>query len=101
MISNVFGTTNIDELCEELFKPKNHPALIFYVSWYRGGGEQSGSIVWADVREHNEIPNKYLMPYYQIFGHTYARNPIIEKHWAMLDYGKSCFILDEESLHNV
>ena len=96
--SELFDTTDIHEILEELFKPENHPALIFYVSYFRGGFSLSGSIVWADVREHGETKNKYLEPYYQIFGHTYCRNEIIRDNIAMLDCGKKCFELNDEEL---
>lgn len=99
--SNWFDTTDIKEICDNLFKPENHAALIGYVSYYRGGFTHSGSIVWADVREHEETKNKYLEPYYQIFGHTYCKKEIITEDFAMLDCGKKCFILDENSLHEL
>ena len=99
--SNWFNTTDIKEICDNLFKPENHAALIGYVSYHRGGFARSGSIVWADVREHGETKNKYLEPYYQIFGHTYCKEEIITEDFAMLDCGKKCFILDENSLHEV
>lgn len=96
--SELFDTTDIHKILEELFKPENHPALIFYVSYFRGGFAKSGSIVWADVREHGETKNKYLEPYYQIFGHTYCKNEIIRDNIAMLDCGKKCFELNDEEL---
>ena len=97
-MSKTFDTTSISELCEELFKPENHSALIFWVGYLRGGLNRTGSIIWADVREHGETKNKYLKPYYQIFGHTYARKEIITDDFAMLDTGKNCFMLNENEL---
>ena len=99
--SKWFDTKDISEICSNLFEPKNHPALIGYVSYFRGGINTTGSIVWADIREHGETKNKYLQPYYQIFGHTYCKNEIIREDFAMLDCGRKCFILDEESLHEL
>lgn len=99
--SKWFDTKDISEICNNLFEPKNHPALIGYVSYFRGGINATGSIIWADVREHGETKNKYLQPYYQIFGHTYCKNEIIREDFAMLDCGRKCFILDEESLHEL
>lgn len=66
------------------------------VSFYRGGYADSGSPVWADVREHakSQVPQVF-----QIFGHTYSKEAIIMEHFAMLDKGDSCYILDEEGLH--
>lgn len=100
-MSKTFDTTSVSEICKELFKPENHSALIFWVGYLRGGVNRTGSIVWADVREHGETKNKYLQPYYQIFGHTYCKNEIIREDFAMLDCGRRCFILDEESLHEL
>ena len=96
--SEWFDTTDIHKILEELFKPENHPSLIGYVSYYRGGFGPSGSIIWADVREHGETKNKYLQPYYQIFGHTYCKKEIITEDFAMLDCGKKCFELNSEEL---
>lgn len=97
-MSKAFGMTSISELCEELFKPENHSALIFWVGYLRGGLNRTGSIIWADVREHGETKNKYLKPYYQIFGHTYCKKEIITEDFAMLDCGKKCFALNSEEL---
>jgi flavodoxin len=97
-MSKTFDTTSISELCEELFKPENHSSLIFWVGYLRGGLNRTGSIIWADVREHGETKNKYLKPYYQIFGHTYCKKEIITDDFAMLDCGKNCFMLNENEL---
>lgn len=97
-MSKTFDTTSVLEICKELFKPENHPALVFWVGYLRGGMNRTGSIIWADVREHGEVKNKYLNPYYQIFGHTYVKREIITDDFAMLDCGKKCFILNEEKL---
>lgn len=75
-----------------------------YRTWF---GEESGSILWSDVREkidldgsieNNILPNKdsVVDEYdYQIFGHTLMKNPIITDKWACLDC-KKAFILDED-----
>ncbi len=78
-----------------------------YRSWF---GEDSGSIVWSDVREKidlnnslesNIIPNadSIVEGYdYQIFGHTLQdKDPIITDKWACLDCRKA-FILDEDGV---
>lgn len=67
------------------------------VSIYRGGGNTSGSPVWADVREHLSDTDQDEV--FQIFGHTYARKEIITEKFAMLDTGKSCWVLDENGLN--
>ena len=78
-----------------------------YRSWF---GEDSGSIVWSDVREkidlddsleYNIIPNadSIVEGYdYQIFGHTQQnKDPMITDKWACLDCRKA-FILDEDGV---
>ena len=78
-----------------------------YRTWF---GEDSGSIVWSDVREkidlddsleYNIIPNddSIVKEYdYQIFGHTQQnKDPIITDKWACLDCRKA-FILDENGV---
>jgi hypothetical protein len=78
-----------------------------YRTWF---GEDSGSIVWSDVREkidlddsieYNIIPNddSIVKEYdYQIFGHTQqSKNPMITDKWACLDCRKA-FILDENGV---
>lgn len=61
-------------------------------SLYRGGYEQWGSPVWADVDEHiNEVEEVY-----QIFGHTYRKLLIYGEHFIMTDVGKYCWLFDTE-----
>lgn len=68
------------------------------VSFYRGGDQTSGSPVWADVYEHvkSQVPDVF-----QIFGHTYSKKEIIMEHFAMLDTGKNCWLLNENELIKV
>ena len=61
-------------------------------SWYRGGWEKTGSIVWADVREwikdQSFDKGGYPLEYdaYQIFGHTQlCGDPIVTDEFACLD----------------
>ena len=65
------------------------------VSYYRGGRSKEGSPVWADVHEHikSQVPQVF-----QIFGHTYSAKEVIMEHFAMLDTGNKCWILDKEGL---
>lgn len=65
------------------------------ISCYRGGWEKYGSPVWADVREHLNDP---VADIFQIFGHTYLKEPIFEENFAMLDTGDTCYILDKNGL---
>lgn len=53
----------------------NDPILkseLFKVGWTRGGWNQFGSLVWADLREHlKKNPDQCTWNnYYQVFGHT-------------------------------
>lgn len=63
------------------------------VSWYRGGHDKWGSPVWADVNEHINWEVKEV---YQIFGHTYSYEILVEKYFMMLDIGKNCWSFDTE-----
>lgn len=104
------GVTNIyKDICglsalkiNKFFKDKtgNIPNVVGLasVSYYRGGSESSGSIVWADVREHMNDPVEEV---FQIFGHTYSRSEIITKNFAMLDTGKDCWMLTDKGLNKV
>lgn len=78
-----------------------------YRSWF---GEDSGSIVWSDVREKIDLDNSLefnIIPNadsivegydYQIFGHTQQnKDPMITDKWACLDCRKA-FILDEDGV---
>jgi predicted MPP superfamily phosphohydrolase len=53
------------------------------ISWYRGGWAEYGSMIWADIREHE---GNYEEGVYQIFGHSQLKDqPIITEHFADLD----------------
>lgn len=73
------------------------------VSYYRGGMDSYGSMIWADVREYitskNEAKQEFLDTY-QIFSHTYMRSPIITPVWACLDVQEG-FILDNEGIKDM
>lgn len=60
-------------------------------SYFRGGWNPYGSIIWADVREFIKSYDNNIG--YQIFGHTRCYEPIVTKDFAMLDCSK-CFYLD-------
>lgn len=65
------------------------------ISLYRGGKHLYGSIIWADMEEHQE-EGSHLPNVYQIFGHTqqYA-NPVIERCFANLDCRKAFMLLED------
>lgn len=64
------------------------------VSYYRGGTDLAGSIVWRDALER--ISDKFG---YQIFGHTMLMNPVATNNWACLDC-KRIFVLSNDELYN-
>ncbi len=97
LVSDIFGN-DIDNICSELMTDLRG---LWCVGYVRGGEQPKGSIIWSDVREHGETPNKYLMPYFQVFGHTYCRKEIIRDDFAMLDCGKKCFVIDENELYGL
>ena len=71
----------------------------------RGGYDESGSMVWADVDEmihdsRQESPSAGDCPSgepccYQIFGHSQHANPLVGEHFACLDCRRA-FALDDE-----
>ena len=69
------------------------------ISYLRGGRSRYGSMVWADVSEHDskheEIPG-----YYQVFGHTLMYRPIINDYFACLDCQK-IFRINEDGIRQV
>ena len=107
---DIIGEPTVDSLNHLLDNPRGISALSEisnYRSWF---GEDSGSIVWSDVREKidlnnslesNIIPNadSIVEGYdYQIFGHTQQnKDPMITDKWACLDCRKA-FILDENGV---
>lgn len=69
-------------------------------------GEKTGSILWADIEEHNlnKAPEAYgLNKVFQVFGHT-RLNPEYDKlefdHLAMID-GQRCFMIDENRVEKI
>lgn len=67
------------------------------ISKYRGGWNWDGSCIWADMQEIFNKENKFCdTNMWQIFGHTYARQPIIdvESKLAMLDYGTAGTLIE-------
>lgn len=99
---NIFGEyQSIPEsakIANSLFKKKDDKFYIALLefSYYRGGLENIGSMVWADVREH-ESGEKGEDSVYQIFGHTQLiDSPIIDKSFADLDCRKP-FQINEET----
>ena len=84
---------------------KTHSNLLYRnlrnCSSYRGGYDNSGSPIWADVQEHiNKNVNKET-DWIQIFGHSWCKIPIhsiSEYEWYMLDTGKNVFYIDDNGI---
>lgn len=65
------------------------------ISYFRGGDNLYGSMIWSDLRERTTVEENTGI--YQIFGHTQLKdNPIIEKSFADLDCRRA-FRLDEKT----
>ncbi len=73
-------------------KPREVEPYLGQISVYRGGFDEFGSPVWADV---NEIDHDNVLSTadYSIFGHTQqANDPIITEKWACLDCRRAFII---------
>ena len=70
--------------------------LLNQVSWCRGGYNDAGSSVWADVRECPKETPLYD-GWYEIFGHTQLITEIIEPNFADLDC-RAGFILNSDGV---
>jgi hypothetical protein len=105
---DVIGNPTVENLNRLIDIPTGIAALSEISKYRTWLGEESGSILWSDLREkidlddsleYNIIPNddSIVKIYdYQIFGHTKLTDkPIITDKWACLDC-KKAFILDEE-----
>jgi predicted phosphodiesterase len=107
---NVIDKITPDSLTRLLYSSDGVRTLTDVSKYRTWLGEDSGSIVWSDVREkidlddsleYNIIPNadSIVEGYdYQIFGHTQQnKDPMITDKWACLDCRKA-FILDENGV---
>lgn len=106
---DIIGEPTVDNLNKLSKTPQGVKALSNISSYRTWLGEESGSILWSDVREKmdNESSEEAIIPNedsisplydYQIFGHTkLVKDPIIIDKWACLDCRKA-FILNEEGI---
>lgn len=68
------------------------------VSAERGGPEQYGSMIWADVQEQLSTPN-VMMGLTQVFGHTSLNRPLnIQNRIFCLDCGRAFYLNLENGL---
>jgi len=90
----------VEELNNLFQSEKLYPAL-GDISEYRGGCQETGSCVWADINEHfnnmQKSSNRFCSDSYQIFGHTlqWHEEPIVTDSFACLDC-RHAFHLDDD-----
>jgi len=84
-----YGVICIANLLNEAFWKGKLNKSLCQVSRWRGGYDEEGSCVWADVHEH--LNAQYPLPHhYQIFGHTQQiSDPVITDRFACLDCRKA------------
>lgn len=75
-------------------KPAEVEKVLTYISAYRGGYDDVGSCVWADVREIGDAALIETADY-SVFGHTQVGKVIITDRYADLDCRKA-FLLSED-----
>jgi len=72
-------------------------SMLFNVSWLRGGDDEFGSCIWADLEEH-EYEDMAIDGVYQVFGHTLGKPSIdeakITDRYAMLD-SRCAWVIDD------
>ena len=67
-----FSPVQVAQIFNEWWE-KRDPVLaseLFKIGWHRGGYEEVGSLVWADIREHIARRHIFWSHDYQVFGHT-------------------------------
>lgn len=83
------------EKLDKLLHSEEGVRALCEVGQNRYGLNPTGSIVWADVYEHDQ-DNCEIDDYYQIFGHSQQEtDPIIKDHIACLDCRKAFILTDE------
>lgn len=102
----LIGELTVDNL-NHLYDIPSGIKSLCEASYYRGGWDQFGSIVWCDVMEiaeetqlSKEAENRSIndkLPWdYQIFGHSQQeKEPIITSEFACLDCRKAFILTDE------
>lgn len=69
----------------------DHTEAFIEAGWMRGGLHPSGSIFWSDVDEPK------MRDWYQVFGHTRMKGPVITDEFASLDCSRT-FIVNTKTL---
>ena len=69
---NKYNPVQVASMFNEWWE-KRDPILtteLFRIGWHRGGWDEVGSLVWADIREHIARRHIFWSHDYQVFGHT-------------------------------
>ena len=94
----VIGKPTVESLNHLLQIPNGIKTLTDVSSYRTWFGDETGSIVWSDMREKQDNPKDADVEGYdyQIFGHTQQdEDPVITDKWACLDCRKA-FVLNED-----
>ncbi|MDR1675134.1 MAG: metallophosphoesterase [Tannerella sp.] len=86
----------LEEQMNRLFQEA--PYAFYEASLHRGGIDDYGSPLWADVNEYGEEPEPFDKEIIQIIGHTQIKNPdpIFIKNVRMLDNAQLYLLKDGE-----
>lgn len=93
------GEPTVENL-NKLIKTSEGVNALCAVSHYRGSFDNTGSIIWSDVRERFNKDDSQVEGWYQVFGHTQLRQPIVLEDWACIDCRRA-FIIDSEGFKEV
>lgn len=104
--SDIIGKDFSSSSLNSLIKTNKGIATLGEIGYSRGGYCETGSILWADV---SDILTKRWTNYFQVFGHTQLKKPLImgqseelkkysnNELFACLDYRKA-FVIDESGI---
>lgn len=76
-----------DKVLNELYNASWSP--FWQIGYIRGGFDPIGSPIWRDIREGN-LDERF----FQVYSHTYIKQPYITNSEACLDMGKACFVVN-------
>ena len=97
--ADVIGELTVDNLNKLMDSPEGAGALMAMSKYRTFFGEKAGSIIWSDVRERFDCKdaNDGFGGWYQIFGHTQLKEPIVMDTWACLDC-RGASIVDKDGI---
>lgn len=93
---------NLAKILNDKFKEDSEDFFkaLAMISWWRGGSDEFGSMVWADVNEYG-LCGEDLVGDYQIFGHTWLEHPFISDKFACLDCCRAFTLEDNNILEQI